>query len=62
MKKSYEKMKEKLLSGSLDELNIEIEVMENSLESNPNLPPEMQNMQDSFIKIIGVASKKLRKI
>ena len=37
--KSYKKMKEKLLSGSLDELNIEIEVMENSLESNPNLPP-----------------------
>lgn len=59
--KSYEKMKEKLLSGSLDELNIEIEVMENSLESNPNLPPEMQNMQDSFIKIIGVASKKVKK-
>lgn len=59
--KSYEKMKEKLLSGSLDELNIEIEVMENSLESNPNLPPEMQNMQDSFIKIIGVASKKIKK-
>ncbi len=59
--KSYEKMKEKLLSGSLDELNIEIEVMENSLESNPNLLPEMQNMQDSFIKIIGVASKKVKK-
>lgn len=59
--KSYEKIKEKLLSGSLDELNIEIEVMENSLESNPNLPPEMQNMQDSFIKIIGVASKKVKK-
>ena len=59
--KSYEKMKEKLLSGSLDELNIEIEVMENSLESNPNLPPEMQNIQDSFIKIIGVASKKVKK-
>lgn len=59
--KSYEKMKEKLLSGSLDELNIEIEVVENSLESNPNLPPEMQNMQDSFIKIIGVASKKVKK-
>lgn len=59
--KSYEKMKEKLLSGSLDDLNIEIEVMENSLESNPNLPPEMQNMQDSFIKIIGVASKKVKK-
>lgn len=59
--KSYEKMKEKLISGSLDELNIEIEVMENSLESNPNLPPEMQNMQDSFIKIIGVASKKVKK-
>ncbi|MCZ6172856.1 HslU--HslV peptidase ATPase subunit [Campylobacter ureolyticus] len=59
--KSYKKMKEKLLSGSLDELNIEIEVMENSLESNPNLPPEMQNMQDSFIKIIGVASKKVKK-
>lgn len=59
--KSYEKMKEKFKKGSLDDLNIEVEVMESSLESNPNLPPEMQNMQESFVKIIGVASKKVKK-
>ncbi|NLK67253.1 MAG: HslU--HslV peptidase ATPase subunit [Campylobacteraceae bacterium] len=60
-KNSYEKMREKLKSGSLDELNIEIEVRESSLDTNPNLPPEMQNMQESFVKIIGVASRKVKK-
>ncbi|WP_326833116.1 HslU--HslV peptidase ATPase subunit [Campylobacter portucalensis] len=59
--KSYERMKEKLINGSLDDLNIEIEVKENSLDTNPNLPPEMQNMQESFVKIIGVASRKVKK-
>ncbi|MDA3042976.1 MULTISPECIES: HslU--HslV peptidase ATPase subunit [unclassified Campylobacter] len=59
--KSYEKMREKLLSGSLDEKLIEIEISENTLESNSNLPPEMANMQENFIKVIGIATKKTKK-
>ena len=31
------------------------------MESNPNLPPEMANMQESFIKVIGISTKKTKK-
>ena len=59
--KSYEKMAAKLERGDLDDLGIEIEVSENALESNPNLPPEMANMQESFIKVIGISTRKSKK-
>lgn len=59
--KSYEKMATKLDRGDLDDLSIEIEVSENALESNPNLPPEMANMQESFIKVIGISTRKSKK-
>lgn len=59
--RSYERMKERLKSGVLDNLNVEIEVKESSLDSNPNIPPEMANMQESFVKIIGIASKRIKK-
>ncbi|MBS6153659.1 MAG: HslU--HslV peptidase ATPase subunit [Campylobacter gracilis] len=59
--KSYEKMAAKLERGDLDDLSIEIEVSENALESNPNLPPEMANMQESFIKVIGISTRKSKK-
>lgn len=59
--KSYEKMAAKLERGDLDDLSIEIEVSENALESNPNLPPEMANMQESFIKVIGISTRKRQK-
>ncbi|PSM52696.1 heat shock protein HslVU, ATPase subunit [Campylobacter blaseri] len=60
-KRSYDKMRERLLNGGLDDLNIEIEITQSSLESNPNLPPEMANMQESFVKIIGIGNKKVKK-
>ena len=47
--------------ADLDDLSIEIEVSENALESNPNLPPEMANMQESFIKVIGISTRKSKK-
>lgn len=59
--KSYEKMCEKFRNGLIDDLIIEIEIDESSLESNPNLPPEMANMQESFIKVIGISTKKTKK-
>ena len=54
-------MAAKLERGDLDDLSIEIEVSENALESNPNLPPEMANMQESFIKVIGISTRKSKK-
>lgn len=58
---SYNKMKEKLKNGQLDHLNIELEIDQTSFESNSNLPPEMANMQESFVKIIGLGNKKVKK-
>ena len=49
--KSYDKMLNRLRNGELDELSIEIEVQQNPLEAGSNVPPDMAQMQESFIKI-----------
>ncbi|ECP6072895.1 TPA: ATP-dependent protease ATPase subunit HslU [Campylobacter jejuni] len=59
-KNSLEKMRTKLRNGDLDESTIEIEISQNMLDTNPNLPPEMGAMQD-IVKVIGVGSKKVKK-
>ena len=51
----------KLKNGDLDDLVISIDITESQLDSNANFPPEMANMQESFVKIIGLASKKVQK-
>ena len=59
--KSYDKMLNRLRSGELDELSIEIEVQQNPLEAGSNVPPDMAQMQESFIKIIGIGGKNIKK-
>ncbi|HEC1874349.1 ATP-dependent protease ATPase subunit HslU [Campylobacter sp. US18a] len=59
-KNSLEKMRTKLRNGDLDESTIEIEILQNMFDTNPNLPPEMGAMQD-IVKVIGVGSKKVKK-
>lgn len=59
--RALEKMKTKLHKGELDKLKIEIEISESKLESNPNLAPEMENMQENLIKVIGLGNKKTKK-
>ena len=59
--KSYEKMLNRLRNGELDELSIEIEVQQNPLEAGSNVPPDMAQMQESFIKIIGIGGKNTKK-
>ncbi|OUT09810.1 HslU--HslV peptidase ATPase subunit [Campylobacter concisus] len=59
--KSYEKMLNRLRNGELDELSIEIEVQQNPLEAGSNVPPDMVQMQESFIKIIGIGGKNIKK-
>ncbi len=59
--KSYEKMLNRLRHGELDELSIEIEVQQNPLEAGSNVPPDMAQMQESFIKIIGIGGKNIKK-
>ncbi|OUT12084.1 HslU--HslV peptidase ATPase subunit [Campylobacter concisus] len=59
--KSYEKMLNRLRNGELDELSVEIEVQQNPLEAGSNVPPDMAQMQESFIKIIGIGGKNIKK-
>ncbi|MFC2587072.1 MAG: HslU--HslV peptidase ATPase subunit [Campylobacter sp.] len=59
--RSYEKMLTKFRNGELDELSIEIEVQQSSLDAGANVPPDMAQMQESFIKIIGMTSKNVKK-
>ncbi|RAZ48838.1 HslU--HslV peptidase ATPase subunit [Campylobacter hyointestinalis] len=58
---SYEKMKDKLKKGELDHLNIELDIDQATFEAGSNIPPDMAAMQESFIKVIGIANKKVKK-
>ena len=59
--KSYEKMMSRLENGDLDDLSIEIEVMQNSFDAGANVSPDMAQMQESFVKIIGLSNKTVKK-
>ena len=59
--KSYEKMMSRLENGDLDDLSIEIEVAQNSFDAGANVPPDMAQMQESFVKIIGLSNKTVKK-
>ena len=59
--KSYEKIMSRLENGDLDDLSIEIEVVQNSFDAGANVPPDMAQMQESFVKIIGLSNKTVKK-
>ena len=59
--KSYEKMMSRLENGDLDDLSIEIEVVQNSFDAGANVPPDMAQMQESFVKISGLSNKTVKK-
>ncbi|MDR2080495.1 MAG: HslU--HslV peptidase ATPase subunit [Campylobacteraceae bacterium] len=62
-KQGYEKMKEKLKSGDLDGLNIEVELSYGSgeFDNENNMPPEMIKVQESFIKILNAGQSSVKK-
>ena len=59
--KSYEKMMSRLENGDLDDLSIELEVVQNIFDAGANVPPDMAQMQESFVKIIGLSNKTVKK-
>ncbi len=62
--KSYEKMRERLLAGELDNLKIEIEIPKSTLSfEDTNLPPELARAQESIAKIftLGVNKEQIKK-
>ena len=60
--RSFQKMDQKLKEGLLDDLKIEIELPKSLGEiSDATLPPEIVKVQESFIKILGSKSEKIKK-
>lgn len=60
--KSFEKMRQRLRDGELDELKIEVEISQgNSDLGDSSLPPEMVKVQESFIKILGSGQSNIKK-
>ena len=59
--KSFEKMRQKLRDGELDNLKIEVELSSNQDMGDSSLPPEMVKVQESFIKILGSGQNTVKK-
>ncbi len=59
---SKERMKERILSGEMDERTIEIDLPKAGIEFNDtNIPPEMAKVQESFSKMFSVMGKEENK-
>ena len=61
-KRSFEKMRQKLRDGELDDLEIEIEVSGGMGEiGDASMPPEMIKVQESFMKILSSRTESVKK-
>ncbi|MDR1460103.1 MAG: HslU--HslV peptidase ATPase subunit [Campylobacteraceae bacterium] len=62
-RQSYEKMREKLIAGDLDGLNIEVDLRQNNSEfgDDSNMPSEMIKVQESFIRILNAGQNSIKK-
>ncbi len=59
---SFERMREKLRKGELDNLTIEVEMPAPKIEmADSNLPPEMSKVQESLAKVFGSLGRENRK-
>ena len=61
---SFAKMQKKFESGNLDHLKIEVDMPTPTIDvmgGGGNMPPEMANVQESIIKVIGGLNKKGKK-
>jgi len=61
--RAFAKKQEQLANGELDNLKIEIEVSGRSIDisTSGNVPPEMAEVQESIIQVIGGLNKKKKK-
>lgn len=60
--RSFEKMRQRLRDGELDDLEIEIEVSGGMGEiGDTSMPPEMAKVQESFLKILSVKNENVKK-
>ncbi len=60
--RAFEQMQDRFVRGELDHLKIKVDVPETKIDFiGANVPPEMANVQESIIKVIGAMDKKKKK-
>jgi len=61
--RAFARKQEQLANGDLDHLKIEIEIQAQVIDvsSNPNVPPEMAEVQQSIVQVISGLNKKKKK-
>ncbi len=61
--RAFARKQEQLANGDLDHLKIEIEIQAHQIDiaSNPNVPPEMAEVQQSIVQVISGLNKRKKK-
>ena len=61
--RAFARKQEQLANGELDNLEINVEIQAHSVDisSNPNVPPEMAEVQQSIVQVISGLNKKKKK-
>ncbi len=61
--RAFARKQEQLANGDLDHLRIEIEIQAHQIDiaSNPNVPPEMAEVQQSIVQVISGLNKRKKK-
>lgn len=58
---SFEKMKECVKNGSMDDVEIEIHMQKRFVEADQNIPPDLIKVQESIIKVLSKDQKDVKK-
>ncbi|PAF41543.1 HslU--HslV peptidase ATPase subunit [Helicobacter sp. 11S02596-1] len=58
---SFEKMKQKVKSGEMDDCKVQVELNRKMMETDNNMPPEIIKVQESIIKVLSKENEKIKK-
>ncbi|PAF49815.1 HslU--HslV peptidase ATPase subunit [Helicobacter sp. 12S02232-10] len=58
---SFEKMKQKVKNGEMDNFKVQIELNRKIMDSDNNMPPEIIKVQESIIKVLNKEQEKIKK-
>lgn len=58
---SFQKMKDKVKSGAMDEVKIQLQIQKKFFEHENNMPPEIVKVQESIIKVLSKDKESVKK-
>ena len=58
---SFQKMKDKVKSGAMDEVKIQLQIQKKFFEHGNNMPPEIIKVQESIIKVLSKDKESIKK-